>query len=143
VTVGLIYIDVHLGHPRWPGWLTVVLLVPLAGFALYRVGRTRVSVGEDGHGQPELRVGPATLPVRLVADVSAVAVPDKQEALGPALDPIAYVLHKPWIGPMIRVTLADPSDPTPYWLFSTRHPETLLECLRASSRSDDQGANPE
>jgi hypothetical protein len=29
------------------------------------------------------------------------------------------------------VDITDPSDPTPYWLFSTRKPEELVAALRA------------
>jgi hypothetical protein len=141
VIVTLVYLDVRLGHPTWPAWLTMVLLVPLVAVALHRLGRARVSVTEDAQGHLVLRVGPATLPIRFVADPSAVAAKDKQQVLGPQLDPEAYVLHRPWIGPLVRVTLNDPADPTPYWLFSSRRPEALVECLRASSRSG-RGPSP-
>jgi hypothetical protein len=31
----------------------------------------------------------------------------------------------------VRVDVADPDDPTPYWLVSSRHPDKLAEALRA------------
>ena len=31
----------------------------------------------------------------------------------------------------VRVEVADPADPTPYWLTSTRHPERIVEVLSA------------
>lgn len=142
VIIALVYLDVRLGHPRWPDWPVVVLLVPLAAFAFHRIGRARVTVREDDAGQTELRVGAATLPCRFVAQVGPVTAEGKQQALGPDLDPAAYVLHKAWVGPLVRVTLRDPTDPTPYWLFSTRRPAALVECIRASLNSD-RGANPE
>ena len=142
VTIGLIYLDVHLGHPGWPAWLVVVLLIVLAGLAIYRTGRGRVSVTEDENGQRHLRVGPATLPIHLISDIEVCPARDKQETLGPLLDPVAYVRHKPWIGPMVRVVLDDPSDPTPYWLFSTRRPDALVECLRTPRRAD-RGLDPQ
>ena len=54
----------------------------------------------------------------------------KSAALGRQLDPAAYVLHRPWIGPMVLVVLDDPDDPTPYWLVSSRHPGRVLAALR-------------
>ena len=32
---------------------------------------------------------------------------------------------------MVRIEITDPSDRTPYWLTSTRHPEQLLAALQA------------
>jgi hypothetical protein len=29
----------------------------------------------------------------------------------------------------VRIDLADPDDPTPYWFVSTRHPERLVAAL--------------
>ena len=50
--------------------------------------------------------------------------------LGPDLDPAAFVLHTGWVGPVLRVMLTDPADPTPYWVFSVRHAEQLAALLR-------------
>jgi hypothetical protein len=68
-----------------------------------------------------------------VGAVQIVPVTAKRKALGPHLDPAAFVVHRGWVGPLLRVQLTDPADPTPYWMFSTRHPERLAELLRASS----------
>ena len=102
----------------------------LAALALVRLGRRRVSLTENEHGEQLLRVGTASLPARFIADAVAVAAADKQSLLGPELDPTAFVLHRPWVGPAVRIRLNDPEDPTPYWIFSVRRPEALLECLR-------------
>ena len=83
-------------------------------------------------GEPLLRVGPASLPGRFIAGATSVTAADKQSLLGPELNPSAFVLHRPWVGPAVRVELSDPEDPTPYWIFSVRHPEALLECLRSA-----------
>jgi Protein of unknown function (DUF3093) len=72
------------------------------------------------------------LPSRFISGARGVPASDKQQMLGPELDPRAFVLHRPWIGPAVRVDLDDPADPTPYWIFSVRHPEALLECLRTA-----------
>lgn len=130
VVVGLVEISMRLGHPSVPAWVPALILVPLVVTALLRLGRQRVTVTEDVAGDRQLRVGPARLPVHYVADAIVISARDKQIALGPDFDPLAYVLHRPWIGPLVRVTLNDPADPTPYWLFSVRRSEALLECLR-------------
>jgi len=132
VVIGLVEISVRLGHPGVPPWVPAVILVPLAALALVRLSRVRVTLTEDTGGEQVLRVGSATLPGRFVAGASPVAAADKQAALGPDLDPRAFVLHRAWVGPAVRVTLDDPEDPTPYWIFSVRHPEALLKCLRTT-----------
>lgn len=128
--IALIEFSVRLGHPGVPAWIPVLVLVPLMATALLRLGRTRITLTEERDGERLLRVGPAQLPTRFVADAVPVRAREKQAMLGPDLDPLAYVLHRPWIGPMVRVTLNDPADPTPYWIFSARRPEALLRCLR-------------
>ncbi|HEX4248561.1 MAG TPA: DUF3093 domain-containing protein [Pseudonocardia sp.] len=132
VVIGLIEISVRLGHPEVPEWVPVVILVPLAALALVRLGRQRVTLAESQDGEELLRVGPASLPTRFIAGAVAVAPADKQAVLGPELDLTAFVLHRPWVGPAMRIELNDPGDPTPYWIFSVRRPEALLECLRSA-----------
>jgi hypothetical protein len=116
--------EIHMGYPGIRSWVGYALCVPLFVAALIWLGRTRVRVA-DG----ELRVGAAALPLRHVGRVEVVAKADKQEALGPQLDPAAYLMHRTWVGPVVRVEVTDPDDPTPYWIFSARRPERLRAAL--------------
>jgi hypothetical protein len=77
-----------------------------------------------------LSVGSASVELHYVGRTEMVTRDGKQEALGPQLDPSAYLMHRGWIGPLVRVELTDPDDPTPYWIFSARHPEQLLAALQ-------------
>jgi hypothetical protein len=131
LVIGLVTFSLWLGHPGVPAWVCPVVLVPAASVALARLGRYRVSVTDHPDG-PVLRVGPAALPTSFIAAATAVPAAAKQRELGPGLDPSAYVLHRPWIGPLARVELDDPVDPTPYWVFSVRHPRALLAALDAA-----------
>lgn len=79
----------------------------------------------------KLWVGPAHLPVAVIARSAEIPATAKSAALGRQLDPAAYVLHRAWVGPMVLVVLDDPNDPTPYWLVSCRHPERVLSSLRS------------
>jgi Protein of unknown function (DUF3093) len=135
--VALLVESVRLGHPEVPWEVPAVVLAGLVAVALIRLGRQRVIVSTvaDSTGADEevlLEVGPARLPGRFIAGAEPVAAADKQRVLGPELDPRAFVLHRPWIGPAVRLELADPTDPTPYWVFSVRHPEALVKCLRTA-----------
>lgn len=124
----LLAAEVHLGYPGVRAWLPYLLIVPLVGATLVWLGRHRVRLAGG-----ELHVGPAHLPLHHIGRVTTVATADKRRVLGPELDPAAFVLHRPWIGPAVRVELTDPADPTPYWLFSVRRPAELVAALRAAA----------
>ena len=121
--------EVHMGYPGVRSWLGYAVCVPLLVAALWSLSRSRVRV-QGG----ELRVGPAVLPLRSVGRVEVVDRRDKQAALGPELDPAAFVLHRGWVGPLVRLEVTDPADPTPYWVFSVRQPDRLLTALRGEQR---------
>ncbi len=131
VTSVLAY-EVHLGTPRIPVWLPLLVTVPLTVWAMRSLGGMRVDVGPDAGGVPELRVGQAHLPISVVSRVGVVPPTATRSALGPALDPAAFVQHRSWVRPMVLVVLDDPDDPTPYWLVSTRHPDRLVQALVAA-----------
>lgn len=117
------------------GWLPFVVAVAVIVLLMLWLGRQRVWVSGG-----ELWVGakdPAHLPLRFVGDIEVIDGQDKRQALGPDLDPAAFVTHRAWIRPMVRIHLTDPDDPTPYWLISTRSPGRLAECVRAER--DAQG----
>ncbi|GGM54983.1 hypothetical protein GCM10012275_27590 [Longimycelium tulufanense] len=116
---------VHRGYPGVRSWLPYVITVGVVIVIALWLGRLRVRVVDD-----ELWVGDAHLPLRFVGDVEVVPAKAKRVALGPGLDPAAFLVHRGWVGPMVRVHLADPDDPTPYWLFSVRDPEKLVDVLR-------------
>jgi hypothetical protein len=133
----LLAAQIQYAYPALPPWSPYVLLVPLAVAALVALSRRRVVV--EGGAEPRLWVGDAHLPLRFVRSVDVIGKQDKRRALGPDLDPAAFCVHKPWIRTMVRVHLDDPNDPTPYWIFSTRHPETVAALLTgadATSRGD-------
>ena len=85
-----------------------------------------------------LRVGRAVIPRELLGRVHAYEGSAATEQRGTALDARAWLCIRGWVKPVIRVTLIDPQDPTPYWLVSTRHPDALVQLLdpRPSSRNE-------
>jgi hypothetical protein len=120
----LIGAEVHMGYPGLRSWVGYAVTVPLVLGALVWLGRTRVRVAGG-----ELTVGRASVPLRHVGQVEVVDRAGRQDALGPELDPAAYFMHRPWVGPVVRVEITDPDDPTPYWIFSVRRPERLVDAL--------------
>lgn len=128
--------EIHMGSPQVPAWLPYPFLLGLAAFSMYRMGRARIAV-VDGPDGRELQVGDARLPTRFVARVAIVPPTAKSAAMGRQLDPAAYVLHRPWVRPMVVAVLDDPDDPTPYWIFSTRRPEAVVAALGLSTAEQD------
>jgi hypothetical protein len=124
IAAGLLAAEIHMGYPGVRAWLPYVLLIPATAAIMALLSRTRVAVADD-----ELWVLKAHLPLEFIGEIDVVPAEGKRRALGPDLDRKAYVMHRGWVGPLVRVHLTDPADPTPYWLFSTRHPERLKAAL--------------
>jgi hypothetical protein len=125
----LIAFEVNLGIAAIPMWVPFVVLTLVAAAALTWLGRVDVRVVASGD-DTELWVGPAHLPVSVIARMAEVPRSAKSAALGRQLDPAAYVVHRAWIPSLVLIVLDDPDDPTPYWLISSRHPDRLLAALR-------------
>ncbi|PWV84715.1 Protein of unknown function [Prauserella marina] len=124
----LLAAEIHMGYPGLRGWLPYAVLLPLTAVLLVGMGRLSVRVTEGE--EPELWVGDAHLPLRFAGDVEVIGKQDKRKALGPELDPAAFVAHRGWVPSLVRIRLTDPEDPTPYWLVSTRRPERLAALVR-------------
>ena len=113
-----------MGYPGVRAWLPYLITIPLVVGVMLWLGRATVKV-VDG----ELWVGDAHVPLSFVDEVEVISAKAKRKALGPDLDPAAFVSHRGWVGPVLRVYLNDPADPTPYWLFSVRKADKLAAML--------------
>jgi hypothetical protein len=113
-----------MGYPGIRSWIGYAITIPLCLGAMVWLSRVRVQV-TDG----ELRAGEARLPLRHVGQVDVVPRAGKQVALGPELDPAAHLVHRAWVGPVVRIEVTDPDDDTPYWIVSTRDPDALVAAL--------------
>lgn len=126
LAAGLLAAEVHMGFPGVRSWLPYVILLPLTVVLITRMGATKVEVA-DG----ELRAGDAHIPLELLGEVEVIAPEEKRRAMGPQLDPAAYVVHRGWVKPLVRVRVNDPEDPTPYWIISTRRPAELTAAIKS------------
>jgi hypothetical protein len=80
----------------------------------------------------EFGAGRAHLPLAVVGAVAAFDGEEARAERGVRLDARAFLLIRGWMPGLVRVDLDDPSDPTPYWLVSTRHPRRLAAALTAA-----------
>jgi len=90
--------------------------------------RTSPRVRVDGEG---LRAGRASLPWSAVGEVTELDRTRMRTELGVGLNALAYLCIRGWIPGGVKVTVADESDPTPYWLVSSRSPHALAQSLTA------------
>jgi hypothetical protein len=128
--------ELFLGAPGLATVLPYVLLIPAVVVGLWWVGRIRIAVTPD-----ELIVDDARLPRQFVATATPLTALETRDLLGPNAEQYAFVIQRPWVSGAVRVDLADPADPTPYWLISTRRPAELAAVLTARGRCRlDRGA---
>lgn len=79
----------------------------------------------------EFRAGRAHLPRALVGEAAAYTGAAATDQRGPALDARAWTLFRGYVRGVVRVEVADPADPTPYWLVSARNPQAVVDALRS------------
>jgi hypothetical protein len=77
----------------------------------------------------ELRVARAYIPTSALGKSLAVSKDQIFVERGQKLDPKAYISFQIGVKGLIKTEIKDANDPTPYWLFSTRHPIKLAEAL--------------
>jgi hypothetical protein len=96
--------------------------------AVLLAGSTKIIV--DGSG---LRVGRAWIEHRYLAGGRALDAEQTRIRRGPGADARAYLALRPYLPTAVEVELADPADPAPYWLVSSRHPERLADALNTAT----------
>ncbi|SDZ85255.1 Protein of unknown function [Bowdeniella nasicola] len=93
------------------------------------IGSAPVTVVEDG----ELKAGGAHIPLHFLTTAEELDAPALREAMGPAADTRAWVVHRPWASSAVKVGIDDPRDPTPYWLLCVKDPHRLVQVLHESA----------
>ena len=110
--------------PVWAASLAAGLLALVTYGLFLWVGAARVEVRAG-----ELHAGAAHIPVDLLGEVEPLDAEATRRTLGVDADARAFLLTRPYLKRSVRVGVADPADPTPYWLVSTRHPTRLADAL--------------
>lgn len=76
-----------------------------------------------------LKVGTAQIDLSYIGPVEAFAGEAARHEKGPGASGLAWLSLRPWVDPVVKITVLDSEDPTPYWLVSTRRPEELRTAL--------------
>jgi len=108
---------------RW-GWIT--MLIQFLGL-LYLSQRSVLAL-EVTHN--ELRVGSAHIDRKYLGAVAVLSPEEMRKWRGPLSDPAGYMALRFWIASGVKIEIADPNDPTPYWLISSKKAQPLAAALQ-------------
>ncbi|WP_370614241.1 DUF3093 domain-containing protein [Mumia sp. Pv 4-285] len=113
-----------LATPMWVAAGAAVVAAVAVGAGLAQYGSTAIVVSNV-----HLRAGAARLPLVHCGDVTVLDAAQTRALHGPQADARAFFLVRPYIATAVRVDVADPRDPTPYWLIGTRRPYELADAI--------------
>lgn len=119
-----VWLALTVALPPWLAWASTGAFLAVVFGVFAWVGSTKVEV-RDG----VLHAGPARIDVAHLGAVDALDKDATRRVHGVDADVRAFLHTRPYISRAVRVMIEDPSDPTPYWLISTRHPRTLAAAL--------------
>lgn len=82
----------------------------------------------------EFRVmaGSVALPREVIGEFKVISQSDLRDELGPKLSARAALVIRGDIRSAVRIEIADPEDPTPYLIVSSRRAEELVSALRTN-----------
>lgn len=109
----------------------VAAVVLYGGSVLLLVATSPVVGVSDGR----FTAGRASIPLEFVGTPSAYRGRDAFEQRGRLLDARAWLLLRGWVDPVVKVPVLDVDDPAPYWLVSTRRPESLMAAITEGHRT--------
>ena len=124
----LLAAEFHISGLPLTDWIPLGVLVPAAILIIWALGRGELAISDE-----ELRIRGAHISLRYISGAVALDTNTLRRVVGREGDPQAFVSIRPWIGPGVQVWLDDVDDPTPYWVFSTRHPARVVGLLANSS----------
>lgn len=121
--------------PTVAGLVGLATLVVL-GAAMWRWGSIVIDASPG-----RFRAGEARLDAPHLGTVESLDPVAWRRALDRAGTDRAFLLTRPWIDRGVRVEVVDPADPTPYWLVSSRRPDTLARVV--GHTGDPDGRSPD
>ena len=111
------------------GYITFAIFGGAVIWFLASLSSNGVRVEQDASGERWLTSKGANLPASVVSRSLAIPQSAKQSAMGRQLDPAAFIIYHGWVKQLAMFVLNDPEDPTPYWLVSSRDPESLIRAF--------------
>jgi len=74
-------------------------------------------------------VGSAKIEMKFIQSAKALDKVEFSKQNGVNADPAAFSATRFWVKTGVKIKLKDKSDPTPYWLVSTKKAKALADCF--------------
>jgi hypothetical protein len=113
--------------PLWVALSGTAVLSALVAGVFVSYGSAHVTVGGG-----MLRAGRARISLTHLGQCQALDAEATRRLAGRDADARAYLLIRPYLRAGVRVDIADPGDPAPYWLLASRRPARLVAALQAA-----------
>lgn len=117
----------------WVGIGAAVVLYGLVVLALI-VAAPTIEVTDS-----EFIAGRARIERQHLGEATAFRAQEATLERGQRLDARAWLVIRGWVDPVVRVTIVDTEDSTPYWLVSTRRPDELVAALAKDATEKSGG----
>jgi len=104
-----------------PLGLGVGLALWLGSTAVLWVFAPRISVDDQ-----YVRAGRAAIEHKFVENVEVFRGVEATQQRGTQLDARAWLVIRGWVDPVVKITISDEQDPTPYWLVSAKNPDAFV-----------------
>ena len=127
MAVAILWLTIVVAVPGPTAWIASGLAFALLAACLFWYGDARVIVSEGW-----FQAGRARVETSYVGDVAALDADATRLVAGRDADVRAFLVLRPYLKRAVKVEIADPSDPTPYWLVSSRHADRLAGALTAA-----------
>lgn len=114
--------------PPLAGWVCIGLFALAVGLVIFSYGHTAIKV-TDG----VLQVGRNTIHGQWIGTSDALNREESSHALGAGADTTDLLLTRPYIGELVRITIADEADPHRHWLVSSRRPQEFSAAVAAAA----------
>ena len=107
--------------------MTAVIICLLTSLAIfYSSQKTRLEIVVINNW---LYVGDAKIETKYIKKVTALNKNAYLKLRGVQADPACFNATRFWVSTGVKVEIKDKSDPTPYWIISSRKAKALAACL--------------
>jgi hypothetical protein len=108
---------------------TLISLVAATIAVIYLAFAMRSTISFDGK---ELRIDRAHIDIQYLGEVKILDSTAMRLLRTRDADPAAYLAIKFWVPTGVKIAVADPRDPTPYWLITSKRGEEIAALLSKS-----------